>query len=1451
MKLKSTIGYVFVLVLAVGIGQALSDQLSSSPELPPVLVHTGSDGHAAFDDRDLQYPGQAGQPAIPYKIMRLLLPSDTDMASVNVSVTAYDSEPLPGQWNVRPIEPPAVWDGTKHVIEWPAGRRIVDGKDMEIYSNDQKFPASCIGDIGTGTIRHWKLVEVPVALFQYNPVAKTLFRLTTIELVASFDRRTTAADQVLPSSIHHSASAKRARKITLNYDDIVPRDPLYSLRPSAVAAAEPTYAIITTNAIADESSELVNFIRHKEQRGFTVQVVTEDAWGGGVGDAAAENIRSWLKTNYQSLNIEYVLLIGNPHPTAGDVPMKMLWPRLNQGSYRESPSDYYYTDLTGNWDADGDGFFGEWGDDFGANGVDRHWEVRVGRIPYYGHIEDLDDILSKIVHYQNETGDAAQWRKQVLLPMKPSDSSTPGYHLGGAIKDMVLSAQCDWNYHRIYDDDYGLTPPPESVPCTVDTVTAAWKATLPGAVFWWTHGWSQGASSIMDTTHAATLDDDYPVFTFQASCHNSYPEDVSNLSFSLLKNGAIAAIGATRVSWYYPGQTDFSGSPSNSGMTFEYAKRLIEETMDSGTALNDLKESISVNHSALWMNYTVMNIYGDPETGLALEEDMIIDNGDPGTSGSGLWEPCDAHDPYGIDAMCTVEPDARYTYQAPLEGLYAADLWWTGQDDSCSDVSVHIYDGDSYLDTIRIDQSQNSGQWNLLDAFHFSDTAWVVISATGGCITSADAVRFRPRNVLFVDSGNTSSGDGSSWSEAFQSIQEAVDAACGDSEIWVKTGRYRLSAHIDINKTIYLYGGFQGHESDRHERNWEQHATIIDGDGQVQCVLVSADATIDGFVITNGYSSEESSGMSINNGASPIIENVTFYRNDGGGVWNGYNCSSVFRNCAFIENESNGWGGAIMNVYALTISNSRFLRNNARYNGGGIYNWTEDSSAQIVNCIFTDNAKGAIVNYNNQPIITNCTIVGNRDFGIANHNAQLTVSNTILWGNQTEIVHHDNSLISVSYSNVDQEGYAGDNGNIRQNPRFISMADADFRLSAISPCIDSGSNATAAQIATDFEDGPRTIDGNGDGSAIVDMGAVEAFITTTGSSIGIRTLYGTRITHCSPVDPVTIEAMPNRPDNLPQGLIRFGARVHEPGAQAVYRIVLPQPVPQAQKWFMYAADLGWIDFSRETISNNIGDGAEFNDDRSEVTIYITDNGPYDDDPAAGIVADPTGPGTPGLPDLYTDPGTVSFGTVQIGESALQPVAITNQGTVNLEIGEASISGANASEFEIIMDACSGNSFAYSESGTVTIRFSPASPGAKNAAVTIGSNDPDAAVIDVPLNATGIEPPAVTNLEIGGPERVAESSGAQYVCTAYYNDGTSTDVSDTVQWSADSTDVTIDNQGYLSTGEIDGDQQCTLQAVYEDVSQSMVVSIVDSSDKRGGGAGSACFIDALAAQQVGN
>lgn len=479
-------------------------------------------------------------------------------------------------------------------------------------------------------------------------------------------------------------------------------------------------------------------------------------------------------------------------------------------------------------------------------------------------------------------------------------------------------------------------------------------------------------------------------------------------------------------------------------------------------------------------------------------------------------------------------------------------------------------------------------------------------------------------------------------------------------------------------------------------------------------------------------------------------------------------------------------------------------------------------------------------------MIVNCTLSRNHPYGIDNMDG-LYIANSIVWGNGGEKFSAGDSIIR--HSNIDLDDIAGSDGNIRLDPQFISAENGDFRLSATSPSIDTGSNASAGYVHTDVAGTPRIMDGDGDGTATVDMGAHEAFFTTTGNSIGIQARSGTRIIRSGPVDPAAIDTMPERPDHLIHGLIQTSARVHAPGATAQWRYQLPEPLPEGYRWFMHIDGLGWIDFSRDVVSDGTGDGTELNDDRSEVTLYITDNGPYDDDPADGVVSDPTGPGTPGMPDLSADLATMDFGSVETGDSALHSVVISNSGTVELDINTVSLTGTHAAEFDITMDECSGESLPYSESGTIGIRFSPSSPGAKSATVSIASNDPDTAVFSIPLSGTGVEPTRLTGLSISGPATVNESSGAQYTCLAQYSDGTSTDVTGTVQWSEDSMAATIDSAGYLTTHAIDGDQECTLVVSYEDVTQSMVVGIVDTSDtsdKSGGGGGSGCFVDTLPA-----
>lgn len=71
------------------------------------------------------------------------------------------------------------------------------------------------------------------------------------------------------------------------------------------------------------------------------------------------------------------------------------------------------------------------------------------------------------------------------------------------------------------------------------------------------------------------------------------------------------------------------------------------------------------------------------------------------------------------------------------------------------------------------------------------------------------------------------------------------------------------------------------------------------------------------------------------------------------------------------------------------------------------------------------------------------------------------------------------------------------------------------------------------------------------------------------------------------------------------------------------------------------------------------------------------------------------------------------------------------------------------------------------------------------------------------------PPAITSLVIAGPESVEENAMVQYVCTAHYSDGSSTEVAPS--WSANSAYALIDGTGFLSTVNVSADEQVTVEA----------------------------------------
>jgi hypothetical protein len=128
--------------------------------------------------------------------------------------------------------------------------------------------------------------------------------------------------------------------------------------------------------------------------------------------------------------------------------------------------------------------------------------------------------------------------------------------------------------------------------------------------------------------------------------------------------------------------------------------------------------------------------------------------------------------------------------------------------------------------------------------------------------------------------------------------------------------------------------------------------------------------------------------------------------------------------------------------------------------------------------------------------LINCTIVGNSagigGGGVASEEGQgrgAIIINSILWNNSgLEIYDDSSSQTNAVYSNI-EGGYPG-TGNIDLDPSFIDTTIGDYRLGSGSSCIDAGDNSSVS-TPFDLAGNPRIFDGNGDASAIVDMGVYE------------------------------------------------------------------------------------------------------------------------------------------------------------------------------------------------------------------------------------------------------------------------------------------------------------------------------------------------------------------------
>ena len=130
---------------------------------------------------------------------------------------------------------------------------------------------------------------------------------------------------------------------------------------------------------------------------------------------------------------------------------------------------------------------------------------------------------------------------------------------------------------------------------------------------------------------------------------------------------------------------------------------------------------------------------------------------------------------------------------------------------------------------------------------------------------------------------------------------------------------------------------------------------------------------------------------------------------------------------------------------------------------------------------------------NNYATIDSCTIVKNNQgivWGIATTNP-FTASNCIIYSNAPSDIMLGTALTTNFYNCCATNNLPAIQGNIASNPRFMDLANANYRLRANSPGVNTGTNQSWMTNAVDLGGRARIRYGT------VDMGAYEVIYNGT------------------------------------------------------------------------------------------------------------------------------------------------------------------------------------------------------------------------------------------------------------------------------------------------------------------------------------------------------------------
>ncbi|MEM6270740.1 MAG: T9SS type A sorting domain-containing protein [Bacteroidota bacterium] len=357
--------------------------------------------------------------------------------------------------------------------------------------------------------------------------------------------------------------------------------------------------------------------------------------------------------------------------------------------------------------------------------------------------------------------------------------------------------------------------------------------------------------------------------------------------------------------------------------------------------------------------------------------------------------------------------------------------------------------------------------------------------------------------VVYVDSAATlGANNGTSWTDAYTSVANALTVSVADDTLWVARGTYypgpsgANASSFSLKRNVVVLGGFEGltgaQETAPTQRDFQQNVCILSGDLDTSGTFTAADAyhvvdglgedttaVLDGFTITGGHAV----GPGTNNRGAALYVVAAGAR---------------ILNCRLENNFANNFGAAAFVSSSSVYLENCIIKNNATGPGGqgGALYFAGTSFLRISNTVIADNfggnlGGGALLGSADTRFIQ-CTFANNNagtGGGVFSLSAAIQFRNCIFWGNTPTQIAGTNPIVDHC---IVQGGFSAGSDIIDADPNF---RDGDYRIFACSPAVDAGDSLTA--FVTDRDGNPRPFDGDGDLIARWDIGAFENQVAQT------------------------------------------------------------------------------------------------------------------------------------------------------------------------------------------------------------------------------------------------------------------------------------------------------------------------------------------------------------------